>query len=318
MKCRHGVLPRGFAVETDVNAMNESEFSRQVSRAVQATRQITRSEAREMRHTERKELDPREVDRRLRTAHKRRLKHLSPDKPRMRRFWTFLNSPFFLTLLTGVLLAGALKIYDDRQRAAADLDLRRASYVELLAEIQLRVSRLDEADARLNEFITDGRDKNGATPLPKTGPRRAEFERTSIEVGKLEAEILAGRGTYLPTAPAYANVDMLTLASRLEHLGGVPDYYAGSLRMLRVLDAPSEILWIFVRAYMPMLREFVVRRHLLYTSGELPLPAGGELTAEQKRFLGIRKPRPGELEELIRTTNAHLEKLQKDLRIEKN
>ncbi len=214
-------------------------------------------------------------------------------------------------------MAGAVKIYDDRQKAAVDLNVRRATYVELLAEIQLRVSKLQDADSQLNGFIGTGTNFNEASPLPGSGPRRAAFERKSFDTGKAEADILSGRGKYVPTDPVYANIDLLTLMARLENLGGVPDLYAGSLRLLRVLDAPSDVLWLFVRAYLPLLQDFVIRRHLLHSSGNLPLPAGVELTSEQKKFLGIRNPKPGEMEALQRKNDVLQRRIKDAFTVEK-
>jgi hypothetical protein len=220
-----------------------------------------------------------------------------------------------LLLISGVVLAGGAKIYTDRQAAAIELVERRADYVELLTELQQRVSQLLQADGELNKFLGEGAELKGAKRMPDKGPVRAEFERMSEEIGKRESEILSGGGHYVPTAPAYANVHFLTLAARLERLGGVPDIQMGALRLLPVLQADPSILWIFVRAYGPMMQKFVISRHLLYTRGELPLPVGAELTERQEAVLGFPADMSDEeFEALKRRTNAHLDEVINELR----
>lgn len=113
----------------------------------------------------------------------------------------------------------------------------------------------------------------GGRHVPANGSVRRAFERACEEAGGREADVLAGRGGYVPTAPEFANVDFLTLAARLDRLGRVPDILLGALRLIRTLDTPRDILWIFVRAYRPMMEEFVVARPVMYTDSQLPLPA---------------------------------------------
>lgn len=229
------------------------------------------------------------------------------------RLWAFLNSPFFIAILSGLFIVGALKAHDDNRAAAVDRDTRRAAYVELLAELQLRVSRLREADSRLDEFLGEGPELKGAKPMPATDPRREAFEKASAGVGREQADILGGRGNYVPTAPAFENMDFLTLAARLEHIGGGPDINLSALRLLRGLDASPDVLWLFVRAYLPILQDFVVRRHVLYTNGRMPLVRGAKITETLEQSLGIPDSEPGELEKLQRQNDALHDKLQKSL-----
>lgn len=230
------------------------------------------------------------------------------------RVWAALNSPLVLLMLSGVVIGGGAKLYSDRQSAAVEVAGRRAEYVELLAELQRRVSRLQDADGRLDRFIGAANSPGALRKVPEPWPQRAAFERESALVGAAEADILAGRGSYAPTAPAYAGIDLLTLAARLERVGGVPDLQLGALRLLRTLDADPDVLWLFVRAHRPMLERFVVSRHLLQVEGELPLPAGAALTPRQKAMLDIPRPKPGDLERLRRENDVLHARLDRELR----
>lgn len=227
------------------------------------------------------------------------------------KLWVFLNSPLLLLLLSSVIIGGGAKIYTDRQAAAADLETRRSQYVEMLAEYQHRISDLVHVDSELDAFIGEG--VKFETKEPLTNKRHREFETASERVGKQEADILAGRGTYVATAPAFANMSLLSLTARMERLAGIPDLQFGSLRLLSTLDVPPDVLWLFVRSYLPMMMQFGVSRHLLYTNGELPLKRGASLTNRQEAVLGIPDPKPGDLERLQRKTDELNKRLQGEL-----
>lgn len=230
------------------------------------------------------------------------------------RLWAIVNSPIVLLVVSGVVIGGGAKLYADGQSAAAEVAGRRAEYVELLAELQRRVSRLKDADGRLDRFIGAADSPEALRKVPEPWPQRAAFERESALVGAAEADILAGRGSYVPTAPAYAGIDLLTLAARLERVGGVPDLQLGALRLLRTLDADPEVLWLFVRAHRPMLERFVVSRHLLHVEGDLPLPAGAALTPRQEAVLDIPRSKPGDLQRLRRENDVLHARLDRELR----
>lgn len=190
-----------------------------------------------------------------------------PGKSSRNAIWLWINSPIAITLISGGLLAGGAKIYSDRQADQANIELRRDAYVDMIAEYEQRVSLLSEADGRLDEFVGAGRNFKGGRHIPSTGPARREFEHLSLKVGTRELAILKGNGGYTPTTPEFANIDMLTLASRMERTAGIPDIQLGSLRVIRTLDAPPEILWLMVRAHLPMMQEFAVTRHTMFTNG---------------------------------------------------
>jgi hypothetical protein len=61
------------------------------------------------------------------------------------------------------------------------------------------------------------------------------------------------------------------------------------------------------------LQEFVVRRHVLYTNGRMPLVRGAKITKTLEQSLGIPDSKPGELEKLQRQNDALHDKLQKSL-----
>ena len=232
----------------------------------------------------------------------------------LQRLWSVLNSPLVLLLISGVVIAGGAKLYADRQAAAAELSARRDRYVELLAEIQHRVGMLQQADGLLDPFIGSGEGFEAMKPVPEPWPLRAAFDRACLKAGRIEADVLAGRGGYVPTAPAFAGTDMLTLAARLERLGRVPDLQLGSIRMIGLLSVPPDGLWLFVRAYMPTLMRFVASRHLLNVDGQLPLPAGAVLTVRQEAMLGIPQVHPGDLERIERENDRLFAQVDRKLR----
>lgn len=233
--------------------------------------------------------------------------------PTRRRSWEILNSPLVICLISGVAIAGGAKLYSDAQAEAADLETRRGTYIELLAEFQRRTSMLLQADGELNPFIGEGRNFEGARPIPVAGPLRREWEKISADVGRKELEILRGTGSYVPTSPAFAGVDFLTIAARMERTAGVPDIQLGALRMLGLLEAPPEMLWLFVRAYLPIIQQFAVSRHMMYTNGTLPLPRGRALTKAQEAALGFPNPKPGDLERLMKETDRLHNEVQRKL-----
>ncbi len=129
----------------------------------------------------------------------------------------------------------------------------------------------------------------------------------------MEQDVLQGRGKYVPTAPEFAGVHFLTLAARMERVGGIPDIQLGALRLIRTLDVEPDLLWLMVRAYSPMIQKFGVVRHVLYSKGELPLPRGEVLTQRQEDVLGFPRLKPGDLERAKRESDLMHARLQSAL-----
>ena len=230
------------------------------------------------------------------------------------RLWAVLNSPLALLLMSGMLLGGGAKIYADRQSALAELDTRRAAYVEMLAEYQRRVSLLSHEDARLEPFIGTADEMLAGRVRPLVESKRCQFETLSKAVGEKQEDILLGRGSYKPTAPIFSELDILTLAARMEQTAGVPDIQLGGLRLIRTLDAPPEILWIMVRSYLPMLKQFGVSRHMLNVNGELPLIRGQQLTDRQERVLGFLELKPSDVDRALHRARRKSDELNAKLR----
>ena len=224
-----------------------------------------------------------------------------------------MNAPLVLLLLSGVGAGGTL-IYSSWRTQAEELQDRRAEYVVLLAEYQSRVSLLMDADNELDAYVGEGLTFEGGKKIPACGPLREEWEKVSAKVGMKERDILRGQGGYAPTSPRFRGVDFLTLGAQLEHVGGVPDIQLGALRLIRTLDWPPEILWLNVRAYLPMMLKFGVARHMLYTNGQLPLPRGASLTKRQEAVLGFPDVNPGDLERQRAETMKHQAELDQALR----
>jgi hypothetical protein len=232
---------------------------------------------------------------------------------KLSRIWSLMNAPLVLLVLSGVGAGGTI-IYSSLRSQAEELQNRRAEYIVLLAEYQHRVSTLIDADSQLDPYIGEGLTFKGGKKIPDCGPLREQWEKLSTKVGRRERDILRGQGDYVPTTPKFRGVDFLTLGAQIEQVGGVPDIQLGALRLIRTLDWPPEILWLNVRAYIPMMLKFGVARHMLYTNGQLPLPRGTSLTRRQEAALGFPDVKPGDLELRKAETMKHQAELDKALR----
>lgn len=228
--------------------------------------------------------------------------------------WAWINSPIAITLISGGILAGAAKVYSDRQVERADIESRRDEYVDMLAEYEQRVSLLTGADGELNDLVGEGPHFEGRKKIPQSGPLRELLDRKTVEVGKVESMILKGNGTYAPTTPAFKDVDLLTLAARMERTAGIPDIQLGSLRIIGTLDTPPDLLWIMVRAHLPMMQQFAATRHMMFTDGQLPLARGASLSEKQERILGYPERNSLTPEQMAAKSDRIREKLKKVLK----
>jgi hypothetical protein len=227
--------------------------------------------------------------------------------------WSVLNAPLVVTLIaSGLAAIGGL--YGYHRIELADLESRRSTYVDLLAEYEHRVSQLSDADSELNRFIGEGPTFENAKHIPECGLERDEWDQTSATVGRKEQDILRGVGSYVPTAPQFRDIDFLTLSARMERVAGIPDYQLGGVRLIRTLDWPPEVLWLTVRAYLPTMVQYGVSRHLMYTDGQLPLARGASLTKRQEAILGIPDVKPGDVERLHKENERLHARIEAELR----
>lgn len=126
-------------------------------------------------------------------------------------------------------------------------------------------------------------------------------------------QVIRGTGSYVPTSPTFANVNILLIGSQIEDAAAIPNLQNGAIQFLGFLNTEPSLLWIFVRAYLPMMTEFYVGRHLMTVNGELPLARGRGLTVQQERRLGIPQPSPGDLERARKKSEAAHAELQEAL-----
>jgi len=206
------------------------------------------------------------------------------------RWWTALNSPLALLLISGVVIGGAVKWYDSHQNAVEDQTARRSKLAHLLTEYQHRISTLGSLNSRL-----DLPSPTSAATQKKLDPCSAEyraFERLSGDIGRQEWNVIRGQGIYVPTAPQFKGVNIQAIAAEIEDTAGIPDVQLGSIRMLGLLNADPDIIWVFVAGHLPEMEKFGITRHLLYVSGEIPLLRGNSLTVRQQRMLGFPEPQP--------------------------
>lgn len=226
--------------------------------------------------------------------------------------WEWFNSPLVITLLSAVLISGGAKLYVDHQEALKDRSARRAVMSDLMVEYRQRLSALEDLDSQLNPWLGEGAELKGIKPMSEA--ERPKWEAASKKIGRAEQEVIQGAGNFKPSAPAFANVNMQVITTRIEGAAGIPDLQAGTLQMLGVLNTDPEILWIFVRAYQPMMRQYYVGRHMLMLNGELPLLDGKNLTVRQENVLGIPQPKPGDLEKAMKESDRVHAELQKTLK----
>ena len=220
-----------------------------------------------------------------------------------RNWWGIANSPLVLLVASGIIIGGGAKLYADHQEDVREQTTRRSTLSNLLVEYRQRLSDLERLDAELNKYLGDD-PRVTAAIRPVNEAERREFEALSKRVGKREQEIIRGNGTYVPTSPSFANVNIQVIASQIEDSAGVPNLQSGAIQLLGFLNTEPDVLWLFVRAYLPMMTEFYVSRHMMTLSGELPLARGAQLTEDQEKRLGIPRPAPGDLERIMRENDA--------------
>lgn len=221
-----------------------------------------------------------------------------------RGWWVVANSPLVIVLLSGGVLAGSAKIYTDHQEATKDRNARRSTLSSLLVEYRQRLSALESLDGELNEFLGEGPKMRGPYGRPMTDAKRKIFELRSKEIGKREWDVIRGSGAYVATAPAYANINLQTIAAQIDDVAEIPTVQSAPIQMLGFLNADPDILWIFVRAYLPEMRTFYVGRLWLTMNGQLPLGRGETPTAQQERVLGFPDVQPGDIERLQKENDA--------------
>jgi hypothetical protein len=107
---------------------------------------------------------------------------------------------------------------------------------------------------------------------------------------------------------------MLLVGSQIEDAAAIPNLQSGAIQLLGFLNTDPSVLWIFVRAYLPTMREFYVGRHMMTVNGELPLARGQQPTIQQERRLGIPQPAPGDLERAMKRSDELHVKVQTELR----
>lgn len=218
-----------------------------------------------------------------------------------------------LTILTGFLFAGGAALYTDHREDVMEQSVRRSRLLDLLVEYRQRLSALEMLDSKLNPFIGEAPGISTPDGKPATDADRKAFEKLSSEIGRLQSEVIKGGGTYVPSAPAFANVNLQTVTSQIEDAAGIPNLQGGAMQMLGLLDWESEVLWLTVHGLLPELQKFYIGRHMLATNGQLPLFRGATLNINQENVLGIPQPKPGELELLMKENEIAHEALQAKL-----
>ena len=231
-------------------------------------------------------------------------------------WWAAVNSPLVIALLTGaggVAAAVAVALHSRAQEVAKDNIARRATLTALLVEYRKRLSALEEADSELGlPEIVEGVARPPVSKL--TESERLVFERKADEVVKRQREIIQGSGSYVPTSPAYANLNVQAIEAQIDEVAGIPPVQSGGLQLLGLLNFDVSTLWLWVHGALPQMRTFYVGRQMLLINGELPLDRGLQLTPRQERVLGFPQATPGDLEKLQKENDERHERLQRVLR----
>jgi hypothetical protein len=226
-------------------------------------------------------------------------------------WWAALNSPIAILLLSVCVIGGIGKLYTDHQNAVQDQTARRSTMSNLLVEYRQRLSALEALDSQLDGALGAG---PGITRTSKVSEvERKSFEKLSEKIGLLEQDVIKGVGTYTASAPAYDRVNMQAIASQIEDAAGIPNLQAGGIQLLGLLNTESSVLWLFVRAYLPMFEQFYVSRYMMVVNRQLPLVQGDVLSRKQEAILGIPQLKPGELNKLMKENDIRYAELQNKL-----
>lgn len=231
---------------------------------------------------------------------------------RAAKVWALLNSPLVLTLISAGFIGLAWKVWDIHREDERDFASRKAVYSKLLTEYRHRMNALAAADDSLGwAFDSHG---PSAPKIDLHDPAmQARWDRESASAGRAETDVLAGRGSYVPTSPDYAGVSLLTLADEIEEATGTPDPMVQVQRLLGFLDAPPKVLWLYVHAERPMLETFGRSREVLAMTGELPLRHGSSLTSRQEQVMGIPTGTAAEVAAMKRGAMVANDRLVADL-----
>jgi hypothetical protein len=227
-------------------------------------------------------------------------------------WWSVLNSNIVILLVSSALLSGVAKLYSDHQDAEKEMVVRRGVYAKLLTEFEHRVSALSNEDISLDPYLGEGLNFR-KTKMPDHGPERQRWDKAQLLIGQREVDIIQGRGSYVPSLPEYAGMNLQAIAVQLEDVGGVPDIQMGGIRLMGALDSGKEVVWLFVRSWLPIMRQVTASRHLMYSDGRIPFPRGHVVTASEERALGIPEFHPGDLERLEKENDAHFREVQAKL-----
>jgi hypothetical protein len=198
--------------------------------------------------------------------------------------WDILNSPLALVIISTAVLGGGAKLYSDHQDAIRDQSTRRSELGELLTEYQHRVSALTDADRELNKML--GSEERPKAVYHGSPAQVAQWERLAADVSRREWDVLTGRGTYTPTSPKYAAVNIQVIALQIENLAGIPEMETAAWRTFGFIDSPPPDTWLFIRSSLDVLQQFGFSRSMLYSGGDIPLLRGRSLSPDQEVWLG--------------------------------
>lgn len=229
---------------------------------------------------------------------------------RAQGWWSVVNSPLIITLLTAGVLGGGATLYADHRADLKDQSERRAAMTNLLVEYRQRLSALEVLDGQLDPWLGEGPGISKGQAANDDG----QFDRASRSIGIKQLNVIRGAAGYVPSAPAYANVNLQAISAQIELNAGIPDRQGGALQLIGLLNAEPEIQWIGVRAWLPLMSDFYVRRHMLVVSRQLPLLPGRTLSLAQEMALGIPQPKAGELARIRAQSDERHRKLQNKLR----
>jgi hypothetical protein len=171
-------------------------------------------------------------------------------KSRGERWWTLLNSPLTLFLLSSVVLTGVSQLYARSQAEATERAERRASFFRLFTELEYRIARLEIDDDLLSDL----------------GPG-AESEMRRI--GDHAQKIVTGAAADGQSAPEYRNVYLGAIVNQVELAAGLPANRELAPEVEDLIIDPCETA-VVLHEELNVFRRWIELRHPLVDSGKLP------------------------------------------------
>jgi hypothetical protein len=193
-------------------------------------------------------------------------------------FWSALNSPFMLLIFSSIIVSGGARIYVDHQDSVKDREGRRATLSKLLIEFDHRVMALAEADRSLGGVIGPPSVPDVAIAVEPNSPRRKQWLKLASEAMMREADIIEGSGSYPPSAPEFAAMNIAVICAQIGELSRLVDEHQASPWDRCLVTPVPERIWFDVHIRLPLLQSLAVEQRSLFQLGKIPADATTKVT----------------------------------------